>query len=285
MWNASTRIRRVAGIAIAVTALIGVAGCSAGEQPPEETSPAPTSTYRGGTNNSPDQETGDDTKPTQEGQSIGDYDPLLVPDGIPVGITTDTAPDLWTVGMGERQNVELGDTAIIHVDPLMVQYAEQNMTVAIAVDDVTEPISGPERDVVLTDLGYSPEHQIVLQKITMRVRIVQQPAPESEEPTGFNLADIIDVKSDVGGNMPFHFYPDGINGNACKGSWDPMEGHDASRGDTVQVCGYVTGDLNTDPMMWVYGVQLESTWDNKYRDNAMIMSDAWNPKTHTGEGE
>lgn len=272
-------------VILAAGILIGGTGCTAEEQPTEETAPAPAATYGADAGGAP--EGGDSAgAPSREGQAVGSYEPLVVPDGIPVGVTDETTPDLWTIGMGDRRSIELGDTAIIHVDQSLVEHAEQSMTVAIAVDDVTEPVSGAERDNVLTDLGYNPEHQIVLQKITMRVRIVQQAEPTSENELGFNLADILDVKSDVGGDMPFHFYPEGVNGGGeCVGSWEPMNGHDASTGDTVQVCGYVTGDLNTDPMMWVYGVQLESTWAGKYRHNAMIMSDAWNPKTHTEVGE
>lgn len=281
-----SRIRKAATVAIVAVTLISATGCATGEHTPEENTPAPSATYKQGQGDESGTGGGGADGPTLEGQAVGDFAPLTVPDGISVGITDETAPDLWTIGMGDRQPVELGDTAIIHVDQSLVEHAEQSMTVAIAVDDVTEPVSGAERDNVLTDLGYNPEHQIVLQKITMRVRIVQQAEPTSENELGFNLADILDVKSDVGGDMPFHFYREGVNGGGeCVGSWEPMNGHDASTGDTVQVCGYVTGDLNTDPMMWVYGVQLESTWAGKYRHNAMIVSDAWNPKTHTEVGE
>lgn len=168
--------------------------------------------------------------PDRVGQATGSFAPLRVPDGIP--LDGDLAPGMFTPA---GTHLEVGQVAVIDGTPCG---STGQVALLVSVDEITRPLTGPDRAQALTAVGYDPGTSQIVQKITLRARQVAGP----DVGTRWGLSTAVRVE-----NYGFH---EPMPQVAPSGD-TPLVGHGTGSGDTVQAVLYAAGtpdQLVTDPL-------------------------------------
>lgn len=163
------------------------------------------------------------------GGTAGDYDPLRVPGGVTSGIGADI-PDSELTQPG---------TALVPGD-IIVAYLHQaeataNPYVLLTVDEITDPLSGAEREAAYATAGATDDGTQVVQRVTIRVRQIAGGA----DTAAWNLARSVypvNLKLETMTVVP-------TGGPDCASPSAPLGAGDTA--DTVRSCFYAFGAVNT----------------------------------------
>lgn len=200
--------------------------------------------------------------PVGQAADDGDFEPLRVPAGLTTGVGA-TVPD--------EQRTPPGTEAVAGVaEPVIVNaYQPDTSTdpyLLVSVDDVSAPFAGTDRDAAFVHAGQESWPERSVQEITMRIR---QVAGHGDISSWDLHRAVVPVNSALEGMTVA-----AAEGSDCSGGRHPLDGHDASTNDTVQVCLYAFGTIArpSDPVSsvslstrvggatpWLY---FQSNWDS-----------------------
>lgn len=166
------------------------------------------------------------------GQAAGDdFEPLAIPDGIPSGTGVEI-PEHQLTQPGT--DLSVGDLVIAN---LFQSEAYANPYVLLMVDEFSAPLEGDARTAAFAEAGMPDAPDQMVQKVTLRLR---QIAGTGEMANWRLPGSIIPV------NLKFESLAvTDIPSARCGQAMTPLAGHDASTNDTVQVCFYAFGSVNT----------------------------------------
>lgn len=210
--------------ALAVGAVVWFALAGDADKPAPVPTAAPTATMNPGTQVTP---------VDREGQAAdgGDHDPLRIPDGIAGGIGGAVPVEQLTQ---PGTPLSAGDLVIAN---LYQSDATADPYVLLMVDEFTEPLTGEARAAAFQQAGMIAEDARVVQRVTLRVRQIAG----SGDMTRWNLAaSVVPVNLKLEPMTAIDIPADG-----CGPVKAPLSGHDGATNDTVQVCLYVFGAVNT----------------------------------------
>ena len=158
------------------------------------------------------------------GQAVGDFDPLIVPDGVDFGEGVKVSYDQLTPG---GSSAELGETLVV---------AKGDVEFLVSVDSVGDIYSDADMNALIADHGIDwgyPGLGVTVQPITMRVRHIGG----TGDAATFDIASAIELVGTTGSDMVV------MQNAACPGPRTPFDGHDVRTGDTVQVCLLAVGGV------------------------------------------
>ena len=161
------------------------------------------------------------------GQAIGDFEPLVIPTGLTVGVGV-TVPN--------EQRTQPGSALM--VGDVLVANAAQTKTgtnpyLLVAVDEITYPIVGEERSAVFHAAGVPDDGTRVVQKVIVRVRQVGG-ADSDAWVMGYSIVA-------VNGRLDAMTV---ANTDSCQAG-TILSGHGTATNDTVQGCFYAIGTVAT----------------------------------------
>ncbi|MBN9214129.1 MAG: hypothetical protein J0J04_04810 [Microbacterium sp.] len=169
----------------------------------------------------------------KEGQAAdgGDFETLVVPDGVDSGIGLDLPADQLT-----QPGADLGAGSLV-IANLFQSDANANPYVMLVVDEFSDPLAGADREKAFAEAGVSDDGARIVQKVTLRIRQIAGTGKLDD----WNLA-----RSIVPVNLKMETMTViDIPSAACGNAKTPLAGHEGSTNDTVQTCFYVFGSVNT----------------------------------------
>jgi len=233
---------------LAATVTVTVRGCFADQGAPDP-EPSATATLEGGTADWFD----------RAGQAAGTgFEPLTVPPGVPHGELDGLGDWLTVTGANPAE----GDTSVVYTPaPYLDVIAEP--VILTAVDAVSVPVSGAERNWVLSQLGVPASTNTVVQRVTIRVREIARSGGSDEDVAGWSFPAAFTPINNAGDTMTWVLDDDGRFG--CAGTATPLASHPMTTNDTVQVCAYAVGDVTANASMWVNGIRVNGVADGVAR--------------------
>lgn len=226
MANKTLYISVAAAIAVAGVAItIWVTTSSAGRADDPRATSAPTAavTNPGGAGAAVDR--------VGQPANGGHFEPLSIPEGVTAGVGADIPEGELT-----QPGVDLGEGDLV-IANLFQADASANPFVMLKVDEFTDPLVDDARATAFQTAGATDDGARVVQKVTLRIRQIAG----SGNMDAWNFA-----RSVVPVNLHFESMTYiGISGDDCGDPTNPLAGHDTATNDTVQVCFYVFGAVNT----------------------------------------
>lgn len=213
-------VATILGAALIVGAFLAVPAVLNAVSSDDAFEPSPTSSATGHIGQGAGASTLDRT-----GQAVGDFEPLVVPDGVDFGAGITIAYDQLTPG---GSNAQLGETLVV---------AKGDVEFLVSIDSVGDIYSDADMNALIADQGIDwgyPGLGVTVQPITMRVRHIGGAGDAAK----FDIASALELVGTTGSDMIV------MQNAACPGPRTPFDGHDVSTGDTVQVCLLAVGGVD-----------------------------------------
>ncbi|WP_433673907.1 hypothetical protein [Microbacterium gorillae] len=257
-------VRKHLAAAAALAGVAMLAGCTGPAEP--EPTPTPKATAVIG-----EPTPVDPFDPVGQPADGGAFEPLTVPDGMPHGTDVEV-PGQWLTTTGSVPAMR----TLVTVQ-LPGTDGAGTPVVLLSLDQVTEPISGDERNWVLNNEGINPAGDVVVQQIIYRLREV---ATDGTATATWSPASTLVPLNNLGEAMLLRPYDE--SPFACHGASYPFDGHSLETNDTVQVCAYVIGDISFNPSAWLNAVQVRGEADGE-ASPVVIRSDIQQPLVAGGD--
>lgn len=248
----SRALRALTATGMALTLLTA---CTPGTAPSARKTPKPTTTAVA-TPQTDDGAKGFD--PVGQAANGGDFEPLTIPEGmdhgddVDVDISligrTDGVPSDHVNDMGHSFTVAVPDKSNGGGGALML----------VSIDKVTKPISGAEYESVLNAAAMPVNMDIVVQKLTYRVREVGTIRTKTGSHTTelFDIQNAFTVEDILKNQFIFWHMPDSSFG--CVSTPYPFKEHGWGTNDTLQQCTYMIASPAGDVTEWAYGALLNT---------------------------